>query len=191
RAWTKVFRRFEWLDAAVSLGGHPVLIGEGAKRLYDGLYKDEPIYLVFLSLCCGGELQYKKPNILDSLQEYQYDQNRHEAYILGTNITVNVCDGIGGSCAANQGIRNFAAIHYRSWSDFDTGDPAVLYYGDCAVPKVSHMQRSKSILVSLTQLYKRAEARTGDSEQRCESSWLYLDGEMETCFGTILRKGSQ
>jgi Tfp pilus assembly protein PilF len=54
RAWTKVFRRFEWLDAAVRLHGHPVLIGEGAKRLYDEFYSEEPIYLVFLSLCWDG-----------------------------------------------------------------------------------------------------------------------------------------
>ncbi|KAH8747300.1 hypothetical protein F5883DRAFT_394840, partial [Diaporthe sp. PMI_573] len=130
RAWTKVFRRFEWLDTAVRLHGHPVLIGEGVKRLYDGSYAEEPIYLFLLSLCWHGDLQYEKPDVLDSLQEHQYDRDRHEARILGTNITINVCDGIGGSCAANQGVRDFATIHHLSWSSFDTRDPAVLYYGD-------------------------------------------------------------
>jgi hypothetical protein len=77
----KGFRRFKWLDAAIRLHGHPVLIGEEVKRLYDGSYDEKSIYLVFLSLCWDESLQYKRPDILDSLHEHQYDRDRYVYHV--------------------------------------------------------------------------------------------------------------
>lgn len=57
RAWARIFKRSDWLEAAVSVGAHPVLVGHGVRQLYDDeLSSDEPVYVFLLSLDWTGDL---------------------------------------------------------------------------------------------------------------------------------------
>lgn len=93
------------LDAAVLAGANPVAVGYGLRNIKvdgDGFGREErggegadgEIYIFLLCMDFNGDSRYVSPKIRDCLQDHDLD-NKHNAYIRGTNIIVYICEFAG------------------------------------------------------------------------------------------------
>ncbi|KAI6364778.1 hypothetical protein MCOR25_005572 [Pyricularia grisea] len=64
----------------------PVLIGHDIFKLYEG--SSDQVYLMLTTNDWGGDVQYAKEQIFDSLRPHSYDNESHEVHIKGINITI-------------------------------------------------------------------------------------------------------
>lgn len=126
RAWAKIFKKPDWLKAAVRCGAYPVLVGHNVRQLYEDSTSGS-VYIFLLDLDWCGELPYERVKIMECLQDYDFDPDRHTIQIRGTNITVNICNTL------NQ-CRAFDCRDHSWFTDVnqlvskEDMETAVLYY---------------------------------------------------------------
>lgn len=133
-AWRKVFRKFDWLEAAVWAGANPMLVGRKAGMLLD--QTDDSIYLILLPMEFSSGLQYHfssskkeyEQAFLDTLQKYdQYDKELAEVHFRESNITVNISEIIR---PINRQAHGSQHTKVKSIDDIFTqdGTTSVLFY---------------------------------------------------------------
>ncbi|KDN62707.1 hypothetical protein CSUB01_08513 [Colletotrichum sublineola] len=98
RVWNTIFKDTSWTDEIIKLdvmGGSPLpcLVGGGLKSLYYG--KSAKAYLVLFVSDWGGDSFYLKEQFFLSLQDHEYDAEKHEIRFHNSNLVLHIADAIG------------------------------------------------------------------------------------------------
>lgn len=152
-AWRRVFKKWDWLEAAFNAGANLVLLGCSATTLYDA--RDEPVYLILLSMVFDYTIaELGEEALLDCLQEFDRSDDGL-IKIRDTKITLNIYDAVEGH-ADHTNVSNLSLVLR---DDHTTG---VLYYKNCDEPQ--HIETEEALIAVVT--------RNGD-EERMWTSRLY------------------
>lgn len=133
RAWRRIFKRWDWLEAAHGAGANPILFGTGISALYEG--RDEPMYLILLSMdwtCAIADLGAEY--LLDCLQDFKRLDNGDISLQGYPNIIINIHDTVEGNA-------DFTIV--KKWDQVlrEDGTTDVLYYTGLDEPARLQSQR--------------------------------------------------
>lgn len=100
RIWNLIFKNGDWINQILQLQGSkgnpvPCLVGRDLKKLYHG--KSKGIYLALLIHDETGDAKYITKSLFESLQEHEYDENKSEIRLKGSDIVLHIHDAIGSS----------------------------------------------------------------------------------------------
>jgi hypothetical protein len=182
RAWLTIFKAADWLEEVSSAGVNPTLAGKGIERLYHGDYTN-PIYLVLLDWAL---FRRQHPhNILDFLQEHEYDPVLKEVHVRGKNITINI-----QSIVDNYNYTGLENITKILSSDMGT---SALYYNQRHSPmKVNRRESRDTLMYYIEFPHWLVPLRKG----RKSVIWLFLEhpelsGRLRDAIATIPELRSQ
>ncbi|KUI66043.1 hypothetical protein VM1G_02329 [Cytospora mali] len=127
KAWEKIFKQRDWLEAMHSRGANPVLLGHGVEALFEG--RDDPVYLILLPMdrfSNPGE-DWSPKQFFATLQDYNYKQEHGEISLRDTNITINIADIIPATEPRAKGL-GFTKLQNVGKVFREDATTAVLYY---------------------------------------------------------------
>lgn len=139
RAWGKIFKRWDWPEAARSAKANPILLGHRLSALYED--RDEPIYLILLSMDWTYTIAERGQKFfLDCLQDFE-KCGPGEIRLRDTNITINIHDSV-------EGFADHTVVGQFSQILREDGTTDVLYYEGPDEPVKLMSQRRKNEVVT-------------------------------------------
>lgn len=95
KLWQLIFKKDDWLKAAIRLNAHPLLI-------YHPEQANKSLYIVLLDMDWSGDLQYEPVKLRDCLNDHQYNAERGEARFHNADITLYIQNpGLDHTCLGN------------------------------------------------------------------------------------------
>jgi hypothetical protein len=130
RAWGTVFKDSTGLQVAIELGANPVFVGRDVHKIYNKELTG-PINLILLFMDWTGRLSshhsVTRRGLLPYMQAHDYDPDRYEVRLRGTNITVNIQEFV-------TGYESTITADLERFIDVQNCTTSVLYYSGATRP---------------------------------------------------------